>query len=391
MSTDDIRTSAVLPALDDARIDELEETLFRAIADERARAVQARTGRARLRRRAWWAVTAAAAVVVVAAVASPAVLRGLGGGAAGSAAVAPAKPAAPALPGVRPGVGTDTAVTGSGAEQGTGTSGSSTGLRQIVTTATATVQVGDIAAAARRIAETATAAGGYVAGMSVGDDPALPLAREGSSGDPTGASGSVGGSSIAAPPTVAGSGWITVRVPATSLDGVIAQLGSVGTVQASAVNRADVTDQAIDLQARIDALQASVNRLTELMGRAGSVADLVAAETALSERQATLESYQQQLAALKGQVSLSTLTVNLVPKPAAASADPAGFGTGLAAGWAGLVVALNGLVVALGFLLPWLAVAAVATAVVWLVVRWRRRRRRAAAAVPSRSQDDATA
>lgn len=123
-----------------------------------------------------------------------------------------------------------------------------------------------------------------------------------------------------------------------------------------------------------------MDRLTALMAQAQNVSDLIAAESALSERQALLESYQQQLAMLEDQVELSSLTVSLAPAVEKVEADPAGFADGLLAGWNGLVATLNGIVIALGFLLPWLLVAAIAALVVWGVVRLVRRRRRAAEA-----------
>lgn len=111
------------------------------------------------------------------------------------------------------------------------------------------------------------------------------------------------------------------------------------------------------------------------MSRSGSVADLIAAESALSERQSQLESYQQQLKSLDEQVALSTVHVELSKRTAATQADPAGFGDGLLAGWNGLVVTLNALVVAVGFLLPWLVIAGVVLLVVLLIRRRVRRTR----------------
>ncbi len=72
---------------------------------------------------------------------------------------------------------------------------------------------------------------------------------------------------------------------------------------------------------------------------------------------------------------MSTLSVTLTPVVEPVTADPAGFGDGLVAGWNGLVATLNGIVIAIGFLLPWLAVAAIAGLIVWAIVRWVRRRR----------------
>jgi hypothetical protein len=242
------------------------------------------------------------------------------------------------------------------------------GEREIITTAQATVRVDDVAAAARSIGAAAEQRGGYVESMNIGED---------------GVVGSHGISPEIMPYPVSGA-WITVRVPADELTGSIDELAGYGTVVSSSINRQDVTEQTVDLRARIDALSASVDRLTELMGKAGSVGDLIAAESALSQRQAELESYQQQLKTLDDQVALSSLTVSLAQNTERVQADPAGFGDGLTSGWNGLMATLNGLVVALGFLLPWLAVAAVVAVIVWAIVWARRRSRRAA-----RADDDA--
>ena len=171
------------------------------------------------------------------------------------------------------------------------------------------------------------------------------------------------------------SGWVTLRIPADRLDGARSDLAGIGDLSRMEVSERDVTSQAIDLEARIDSLQASVDRLTDLMDNAGSVGDLIEAETALSERQSQLESYQRELDHLDDQVSMSTLDIELKRDGAAASTDPAGFGDGLLTGWNGLIVFLNGLVVAFGFLLPWIGVLGVAGLIVWFIVRLIRRRR----------------
>ncbi|MFX5574754.1 DUF4349 domain-containing protein, partial [Acinetobacter baumannii] len=82
----------------------------------------------------------------------------------------------------------------------------------------------------------------------------------------------------------------TVRVPATSLQSVMDGLSAVGDVTATSVNRSDVTEQTVDLRARVAAGEASVARLTQLMSQASSVSDLIAAESALADRQAQLDS-----------------------------------------------------------------------------------------------------
>lgn len=356
----------VLPALSDDRVAGMERAVFARIAADR--------DHERRRRRLRWSVGgAAAAIVLVAAVIAPGVMSSLSGGTGGSSAVAPIDDRGGVEWGAVPEGAQDVAVDDSRgavvAPEGLAATG-----REVISNASATVVVEDVAEAAAAVARDAEARGGYVESQNLG------------AGGGDARSGPDGSEMLVYPaPGATGEGWVTVRVPADQLDAAMAQLREIGQVTSSTVSRQDVTDQAIDVRARIASGEASVARLTELMAQAADVADLIAAETALSERQATLESDRQQLAWLEGQVELSTLSVQLTPRSTAVEADPAGFTDGVVAGWNGLVASLNGLVIAIGFLLPWIAVAALAAAVVWGIVRLVRtaRRRRTRTSGPS--------
>ena len=316
--------------------------------------------RRRRRRGVWMSAAAAVAVVALAAIVSPAVISGIGDTSGSSVSVADV-PAfvGGAMPGVNEGGQASDTAAGSDGSAGSGAGKTATDAgssREIVATASLALTVDDPAAMTNRVAELATGAGGYIESMSV-----------------NGATSSTGSDDAQYMPYGSDT-WVQVRVPADQLEAVLGEASGLGKVTSSSVNRSDVTDLAVDLRARISAAQTSVDRLTQLMAQATSTADLIAAESALAERQATLESEQQQLTALESQVALSTLTVTLTKTPSAVAADPAGFGDGLAAGWNGLVATVNGIVVGLGFLLPWLVVAAVVLLVVWSIRRVRRAR-----------------
>lgn len=337
-----------LPPLDEDRIESMERVIFARISDS------TRADRRRRRARIGGWTAAAASVVLIAAIVGPAVMNGGSralfeqSAAGGGALTEQYSGAAGSAPDAR---SLDGSVTEAAPDAPT---------REIVANGSATVEASEVGSAVTRISDAATSVGGYVESSQVGGaSGAVPFEGEampqGSSGDPATA-------------------WITVRVPADKLTSVMDGLSAIGTVTASSVNRSDVTDQAVDLRARVAAAEASVARLTELMAQAASVSDLIAAESALAERQAQLDADRQQLTLLESQVAMSSLSVQVLPAASTVSADPAGFGDGLVAGWNGLVAALNGVVIGLGFLLPWLAVAAVIGAVVWGVRRARRRR-----------------
>lgn len=378
-----------LPELSDDRVDEIENAVFREIARDRERqaSTDAAAARSRRSRRRWGlgAIGTAAAVLIVAVAIGPQLTATTTGSGASSTADGAADTFADEGVVPAPGAGlvpdTELEAGGRSAPQLEAPTGEGAGFetlddsptaasadRDVIATATATVRVDDPRAASEAVVDAAEEAGGYVETLSTGSADAAA---------------GMDGRDVMSSQSGATNAWVTVRVPAEALAASIAALDEIGDVESSQITRDDVTTQAVDLRARVEAGRISVERLSDLLAQSGSLADLIAAESALSARQAELESLEQQLTALEGQVSLSTLIVHLVQPSPAVDADPAGFGDGIATGWNGLIATFNGVVVALGFLMPWLATIALVAAAVWgivRVVRALRSRRRSALA-----------
>ncbi|WP_448810738.1 DUF4349 domain-containing protein [Agromyces bauzanensis] len=185
---------------------------------------------------------------------------------------------------------------------------------------------------------------------------------------------------------------LTLRIPADELDGVVEDLRGLGTVTSVSMDASDVTQQRQDLDARIEALTASVDRLRELLATATTVTDLIAIESELTTRQAELDSLTQQRDWLVDQVDFSTLTVELVTEAVAPDPVPDDFWSGVVAGWNALVAFATWLGVAVGVLLPWLGVLVVAAAIVVVVVvlATRGRRHRGPAPTATTPQHEAS-
>ncbi|MBF6465068.1 DUF4349 domain-containing protein [Nocardia beijingensis] len=171
------------------------------------------------------------------------------------------------------------------------------------------------------------------------------------------------------------SATLVVRLPADKTDAFITGLGGVGQVTRVTTNRDDVTMQWEDLDARIKALQASVDRLRALIAGATSTSDLLAAEQALSSRQGELDSLTAQKRRLDDQVALSTLTIDISTDRKGSGDDPDNFWDGIVAGWNSLVNWLQDAVVFSGRAIPWLGFLAVVAAVLWGIARLVRRRK----------------
>ncbi|TXR55280.1 DUF4349 domain-containing protein [Quadrisphaera setariae] len=238
-------------------------------------------------------------------------------------------------------------------QSGTGVGASGSDLaadaaRQIITTASAHLVSEDVAGTAGRIAVRVEGGGGRVEERSVQTPEGGPAFAQ-----------------------------LVLRVPADRLSTTVDGLAQFGTVSDVNVTATDVTAQATDLDARIAALRTSTDRLTQLLAGAGSTEAVVAAESALTQRQAELDSLVQQRTLLAGQVQMATLSLSVEGRASAPEAGPSDFLDGLASGWRSLVSALGAALVVAGVLLPWLAAAAVVGALALAASRLARRARRA--------------
>ena len=231
--------------------------------------------------------------------------------------------------------------------------------RQVITTGRLALTVEDPAAAADDVARIVERAGGRVDARTENPQP-VPLTE-----------GPDAARSDAATPE-RNRAQLTVRIPQAALTATLLEMKRLGTVLDSSLTSQDVTSQSQDLDARVTALRTSVDRLVALMAKADSTADLIAIESALSERQANLESLEAQKRVLDSQVELATISVDLSSVADAPVETPDTFLSGLAAGWNAFVGFFAGVVVVLGVLIPWIALAAIVSAVAVLVLRKRK-------------------
>ncbi|CAJ1585088.1 DUF4349 domain-containing protein [[Mycobacterium] wendilense] len=219
--------------------------------------------------------------------------------------------------------------------------------RDVVKTATMRVTVTDTTDAADRAADIATEADGRVDNRT--DDAGSGAGRAQST--------------------------VTLRVPADRLDDVLEELETLGFVQNLDTRVEDVTAQRVDLDARITALQTSVERLLSIMRDARDPEALISAEDALSERQAELDSLRAQRTALGDRIAYSTVAVTFTAEQVGGPAPQRyeGFFGQVKRGWDNLTEAAGDLFLLFGYLLPWLAALAVVAAVgVGLVQALRR-------------------
>lgn len=149
------------------------------------------------------------------------------------------------------------------------------------------------------------------------------------------------------------SAYLLVRVPEENYQSFLDQVSEFGNVEALNTARADVTLQSVDLTARIQSLETSITRLEQLVDEASNVSDLIAAESALAERQAELNGLLSQQKYLADQVDMASIYVSLLRKDALDAVQPIGFWAGLEKGFQSILSTLSNSTTFIGLALPW--------------------------------------
>lgn len=248
---------------------------------------------------------------------------------------------------------------GDGAAQGTApTEGQD---RLVVRNASIAVRVEDVDAAIASVRTAVTAAGAEIADLQLaaGVDPGIAL-ENGMAPGPANAT-------------------ITIRVPADKLDALTGRLAKLGEVTNQGESASDVTEQAIDMEARLKNLRAQEAQLRRFFEKATKVSDLLAIEQELARVRGEIEAMDAQLTYLKRQAARATLVVSLTePAPVVSPAGTDwGFSAAVTNGIRGAALLLTTVITVAIALLPLAAVAAA----VWFAIARSRKRRSAASDV----------
>jgi hypothetical protein len=104
----------------------------------------------------------------------------------------------------------------------------------------------------------------------------------------------------------------SLRIPTKQLEGFLADLRMLGHAEEETRSNEEVSDQYVDLQARLRSARATEQRLIELLGtRTGKLQDVLEAERELARVRGEIESMQGQSLLLVHRVNYATVEVNL--------------------------------------------------------------------------------
>lgn len=156
---------------------------------------------------------------------------------------------------------------------------------------------------------------------------------------------------------------LVLRVPASAFGGLLPALRALGEIQSETTDASDITDQYVDVSARLASARALEKRLLELAATGtGRVSEVLEVERELARVRAEVEQYQGTIRMWDDQIALSTLSITLstkqpeiaAPKPPA----PPSFGDNVEGAFDRSVEALGdageALAMAAVSLLPWM-------------------------------------
>ncbi len=107
-------------------------------------------------------------------------------------------------------------------------------------------------------------------------------------------------------------GSVTIRLPADQFDAAVAEIKKLAIkVERENLSASDVTDQFVDLEARLRNLKAGESQFLEIMKRAVTVEETLKVQRELNSVRGQIEQVQGQLTYLSRQIDMSTITISL--------------------------------------------------------------------------------
>lgn len=233
-------------------------------------------------------------------------------------------------------------------ETGAGTLPSVSEERMIVRSGDISLIVEDVVGARDEIAQLAVAFDGYVVSSRIsGEEP-----------DRT--------------------GWISIRVPDERFDEALTEIRNLAVrVTSESTSSQDVTEEYIDLQARLKNAEATENQYLTLLEKTEDVEDILRIYERLSQVQQEIEQIKGQMQYLERTTSMSLISVYLKPEATAKPLVRAGWSA-----WETLKSAARGFIIFMqwiGIIFLWLLIFIPIWGTVVGIIWWRRRKKQKSA------------
>lgn len=194
--------------------------------------------------------------------------------------------------------------------------------RKVISTATLTMEVASAQVAINDITNITLETGGFISSSSISD---IGSNRK--------------------------NGHLTARVPQKSFYSTIEKIDALGTEKYRQVSGQDVTEEFIDLDARLDNLQKQETRLQEILKMATTVKDIIEVEHELERVRGEVESLTGRLNYLNQSVEMSTISVNVM-EPTPITGDGWGISDAFRDAVRGFIESVRGIIIFTGFIIP---------------------------------------
>jgi hypothetical protein len=159
-----------------------------------------------------------------------------------------------------------------------------------------------------------------------------------------------------------------IRVPAENFDKLMQDLETLANkVENKSISAEDVTEQFIDIEARLKTKKEVETRYRQLLALAKNVNEMISIESQIGNVRSEIESMEGQLNYMKNQVSLSTIKLSYFEIIGTDFGFASKFVYSFRNGWDNLLTFLIGIVQVWPFLL-------VITLTAWLVFKWKKKR-----------------
>ncbi len=146
-------------------------------------------------------------------------------------------------------------------------------------------------------------------------------------------------------------GQVTFRVPQADFYPAIEEIEALGTVESRQVSGQDVTEEFIDLDARLGNLKKQELRLQEILKTAVTVKDILEVEHELERVRGEIERLTGRLNFLNQSVEMSTITVSAI-EPASFVSSGTGVADTLRQAAGGFIESLRSIIIFTGYIIP---------------------------------------
>ena len=145
-------------------------------------------------------------------------------------------------------------------------------------------------------------------------------------------------------------GSITIRTPADRFIAVIDEIACVGDVKSKDTSGEDVTEEYIDLTARLNNSERQEQRLLEILDMANNTKEVLEVEREIWRVRTEIERLTGRIKYLENRVELATISVSLYePEPITHSW---GIRDAIRSAFGGFVSVIRGLIILVGYALP---------------------------------------